>query len=183
MVRRTLSTANRIRQEDGPLLKCSSSKKDVTLIDDLVCGARKGRMSVAELLINLRELQVIDAEIFDLKKQIAEIPVKLKSLDAELESAASKVKKEEEELKRLQLERKNKEMDLGEKENTIKKYQAQLYQVKTNAEYTALEKEIGGLRADNSVLEEGILEILDEIEAAEKKVAEEKRCWRKKRKR
>jgi len=132
----------------------------------------KGTMSVAELLLNLIELQAVDKEIFDCKRQLEEVPTKLKGLDLELETANSNVKKKEVELKSFQLKRKEKEIDLETKENSIKKYQAQLYQVKTNNEYTALEKEIAGLKADKSILEEEILGIFDGVEAAEKGVNE-----------
>jgi len=131
-------------------------------------------MSVAELLNNLTELQAVDKALFDFKRQLKEVPVRVKALDDEIEAVNSQLKEKEEELKKLQLERKTKEIDLGEKENTIKKYQTQLYQIKTNAEYTALEKEIGGLKADKSVLEEEILAMFDNIEAAEKKIVEQK---------
>ena len=132
-------------------------------------------MSVAELLNNLIKLQSIDKEIFDFKRQLGGMPNKLKMLDEKVGTADSKVKEKEEDIKKIQLERKSKEMDLGEKENAIKKYQTQLYQVKTNAEYSALEKEIAGLKADNSVLEEEILMTFDNIEAAEKMIDEEKK--------
>ena len=51
----------------------------------------------------------------------------------------------------------------------------QLYQIKTNKEYTALETEIAGFEADKSVLEEEILNIFDQIEAIEKAVSDEKK--------
>jgi predicted nucleic acid-binding Zn-ribbon protein len=87
----------------------------------------------------------------------------------------SELKQNEEDLKRLQLKRKEKEIDLEQKENAIKKLQVQLYQVKTNKEYTAIENETAGLKADKSVLEEEILKIFDEIEASEKKVSDKKK--------
>ena len=131
-------------------------------------------MSVAELINNLKELQSVDKTIFAFKKQLSEIPVRLKAMDSEAEAAASKVKQKEEERKNFQLRHKEKEIDLEQKEGAIKKLQGQLYQVKTNKEYTALEKEIAGLGADKSLLEEEILSLLDEIDAAEKAVNEEK---------
>jgi hypothetical protein len=124
-------------------------------------------MSVAELLHNLKELQLVDKEIYDSKKALVEVPVKLKVLDDELEAANLNVKQKEEKLKNLQLERKTKEGDLEQKEGAIRKLQVQLYQVKTNKEYTTLEKEIAGLKADKSLLEEEILGIFDKIELAE----------------
>ena len=55
--------------------------------------------------------------------------------------------------------------------------------MKTNNEYNALEKEIGGLKADKSLLEEEILGIFDRIEAAEKELAEAKRAFTEEKKR
>ena len=51
------------------------------------------------------------------------------------------------------------------KENNVKKFQFQLFQVKTNKEYSALEKEIEGLKADNSLLEEEIIHLLDSLDS------------------
>ena len=146
----------------------------INLTDGLQGATNKNIMSIEELLNNLIKLQFVDKEIFDLRRCLGEMPEELKRLDSELETANSKVNEKEDELKVLQLKRKEKEIDLEEKETIIKKYQAQLYQIKTNTEYRALEKEIGGLEADKSILEEDILGIFDEIEAAEKAVCEEK---------
>ena len=132
-------------------------------------------MPVSELLINLIELQTVDKEIFDLKRRFDEIPTRIKSLDLELENANAGVKNKDAELKTIQLKRKEKEIDLETKENSIKKFQGQLYQVKTNNEYNAIEKEIGGMKADKSLLEEEILGIFDKIETAEKNLAESKK--------
>jgi len=137
----------------------------------------KELMPITELLNNLIALQEVDKEIYDSKRQLHEIPTTLKSFDLEIEAASAAVKKKEDELKAAQLKRKEKEIDLETKENNIKKIQGQLYQVKTNNEYNALEKEIGGLLADKSLLEEEILSIFDRIETAEKEVAEAKKLF------
>ena len=47
-------------------------------------------------------------------------------------------------------------------------------QVKTNKEYTALLDEIDRVKADDSLVEEAIINLLDEIDAANKKIVEEK---------
>jgi len=137
---------------------------------------KKEKMSVAELLLNLIELQEVDKEIYALKRRFDEIPTRIKSLDLELENANFAVKTKDDELKAVQLKRKEKEIDLETKENSIKKFQGQLYQVKTNNEYNAIEKEIGGMKADKSLLEEEILGIFDKIETAEKNLAEAKKA-------
>jgi len=60
------------------------------------------------------------------------------------------------------------------KEETIKKHQGQLYQVKTNQEYKALEKEIGSVKADVSLLEEEIINMLEKVDQIKKDVVKEK---------
>jgi predicted nucleic acid-binding Zn-ribbon protein len=132
-------------------------------------------MPVEELLNNLEELQAVDKEIFDFRRQLKEIPARLKALDGEIEVLNSNLKQKEEELKALQIKHKEKEIDLGQKEGNIKKLQVQLYQIKTNKEYTAMEKEIAGSQADKSLLEEEIIFILDEIEEGAKAIDEKKK--------
>jgi hypothetical protein len=65
-------------------------------------------------------------------------------------------------------------MDLDEREKNIQKHQGQTYQVKTNQELHALQKEIKTLEADKSVLEEDILNLLDKAEELNKKIKAEK---------
>ena len=60
------------------------------------------------------------------------------------------------------------------KEGAIKKYQTQQNLVKTNKEYSSLEKEIASIKADSSLLEEEILKSFDTIEAAQKTISKEK---------
>lgn len=122
----------------------------------------------------LIELQEIDTEIFAKKEILEDIPERIKVIDEALKEKATYLKGLEEESKKLQMKRKEKEIELETKENTIKKYQTQLFQVKTNEEYSSLEKEIGGAKADSSVLEEEIIGLLDQIDEVRKNIAKEK---------
>ena len=122
----------------------------------------------------LIELQEMDTEIFAKKKALEAIPVRLKEMDDLLESKAGTVKVLEDEIKSLQVKHKEKEVDLETKEGTIKKHETQLFQVKTNQEYTALQKEIASIKADCSLLEEDIIGFLDRIEETQKRLAKEK---------
>lgn len=132
-------------------------------------------INMAEQIKMLVELQELDGEIFDRKKILDDIPVRIKTLDDHLEKESTTLKNLEDESKKFQLERKEKEGELTTKEASIKKYQTQLFQVKTNQEYTSLEKEIASIKADSSLLEDAIIELLDRIEEAQKKVSEEKK--------
>jgi len=121
----------------------------------------------------LIELQGLDKEIFEKKKVLDEIPDRIKELDSIFEKKNTNLKKLEDEVKKIQMQKKEQEIDLESKEQAIKKYQSQLYQVKTNKEYTSLEKEIETIRADKSVLEENIIGILDKVDALEKEKQKE----------
>jgi len=127
-----------------------------------------------ETIKMLIELQQFDSVLFEKKKLMDDIPKKMQELDAMLEEKSTNLRIMEEESKKLLISRKEKEGDLKAKEEAVKKHQAQLYQVKTNQEYTALEKEIGSVTADSSLLEEEIITLLDRVDEIKKKIAKEK---------
>lgn len=134
-------------------------------------------MNIEEQIKMLLELQELDKEIFEKKWMLEAIPEKKKELDSLLEEKTVSLKNLDDESKTLQLKRKDKETDLGTKEETIKKYQGQLFQTKTNKEYTVLEKEIASTKADNSLLEEEILKLFDEADEIKQKVDKEKEVF------
>ncbi len=131
-------------------------------------------ISMEDQIKMLVELQELDTEIYNKKRLLDAIPEKIKELDNSMEEKSANLKNLEEESKKLQLNRKEKETDLASKEETIKKYKTQLFQIKTNKEYTALEKEISSIKADNSVLEDEIIAFLEEIDEIQKKASKEK---------
>ena len=122
----------------------------------------------------LVELQGLDTQIFRLEDELEAIPETIKRREEEFGEKSANLKKLEDDMKALLMKRKEKEGDLEAKEGTIKKYQQQLNQVKTNKEYTALQAEIGRVKADNSLVEEAILNLFDEIDAGNKNIAKEK---------
>lgn len=123
---------------------------------------------MADQLDRLKHLQRIDGELFQLRKAQLDKPRELDQVNAELASQEAAVRAAEEALKKLQLAQKEKEVDLQTREGQVKKLQGQLFQVKTNKEYSALQREIDALKADNSMLEEGILRGFDGIDQAAK---------------
>lgn len=135
-------------------------------------------MDLKEEIRKLVELQKVDSEIysFSLKKN-SEIPEKLTSLKNEFEQRKKEFEAALEATKQLQLKKKEKELNLATKEETIKKSQGQLFQLKTNKDYQIKLTEIASLKADASLLEEEVIKALDEIEAVDKKIKEEKRLF------
>ena len=131
-------------------------------------------LNLEEQLKLLVELQGLDTQIFRIERDLESIPQELKKMDDAFEEKKSDLKKLEEALKALLMKRKEKEMDLESKEGSIKKFQSQLYQIKTNKEYAALEGEIARTRADNSLIEEEVLKIFDQMDAENQKISKEK---------
>ncbi|MDP2980725.1 MAG: C4-type zinc ribbon domain-containing protein, partial [Candidatus Omnitrophota bacterium] len=134
--------------------------------------------SIKEQIGLLIDLQVIDAQIYDMSKERASMPGYLKSIDDALELKKTNIKQAEENLKNIHLKQKEKEGNLQQKEEQIKKLQGQLYMLKTNKEYSTMLAEIEGVKADNSLIEEDIIKLMDEIELAKKKISEEKEIFK-----
>lgn len=131
-------------------------------------------MSTEEQIKLLVALQKLDSQIFKLKKELATQPLLIQNLESSFKQKEQALKATEEESKALALKRKDKEVSLQAKEDGIKKLQAQLYQIKTNKEYQAMEHEIATQKADVSVLEEEILKIFEQIDSCAKETAKQK---------
>ncbi len=123
----------------------------------------------------LQEIQEWDKEIFALSQTLEEIPAELSDVNQKAENERIKLKKLQDDLKILQLKQKEKEVELNSKEDNIHKYEAQLTQVKTNKEYASLQTEIKSLKADNSLLEEAIINIFDQVESMQKNIDAQKK--------
>ena len=117
----------------------------------------------------LQEVQEYDREIYLLQETLEEIPSELAEVTAKLETEKNRLKTFQDELKGAQLKQKQKEGEHATKEENIKKYETQLTQVKTNKEYSSLQGEMTSLKADNSLLEEAIINLIDQAEAVQKK--------------
>ncbi len=126
----------------------------------------------------LEKVQLIDSEIYQAQGLIREIPGQMQALDEQAKSERVRLSQLENELKPLQLKQKEKEMDLASKEAAIKKYEVQQTQVKTNKEYSSLQSEISSMKADNSLLEEEIITLIDQVEDCQKRLKAEQECLR-----
>jgi predicted nucleic acid-binding Zn-ribbon protein len=132
------------------------------------------KVNLEEQIKLLIELQGIDTRIFKLQDDLDQIPVDIQKIEDEFTQVTADLKRAEDGLKVLQLKRKEKEMDLNTKEDSIKKLQGQLYQLKTNKEYSTMQEEINRIKADGSLIEDDIIKILDQMDAQSQEVAKEK---------
>ena len=137
------------------------------------------KKTIKEQIGFLIELQVVDGDIFALNAEKREYPGKIKDIENKLEAKKAGIKQAGDDLKSSQVKLKDKEVNLQQSEEQIKKLQGQLYQIKTNREYTAMLTEIQGIKADSSLIEEEVLRLMDEIDVAKKKIAEEKESFKK----
>ena len=131
-------------------------------------------ISVKDQIRKLVELQKIDVEIYAFKKELKEKPNFIEGLKNEFEGKKLRLKGLEDKLKAVLLARKDHELELKVKEEAITKANGQLFQLKTNKEYTVKLAEIESLKADKSIIEEKILISFDEYDTMGREIEKEK---------
>ena len=125
-------------------------------------------------LSNLVDLQKIDSEIYTLRSEKDAKPKEISALEAAFEEKKQSLANIEKKSLDLQKQRKDTELELAVKEESIKKLQTQLYQLKTNKEYQTMLKEIGDTKADASVIEDKAIQVLEQIDKTKAEVEDEK---------
>ena len=112
-------------------------------------------------LETLIQLQIIDTQLMHLEEEKGDLPQKVKVYEnqvSDMQKDLENTKTEYEEKKTRKFNVDNELSLLGEK---LKKYQAQLYQVKTNKEYDAITVEIENTQELIDKLEIEFLELED----------------------
>jgi hypothetical protein len=122
----------------------------------------------------LVKLQEIDSFLAELREKIEKKPQELNEMRLELEEKKKQLGEIEEEIKKIKVEIKEKELELKTGEEEVKRLQGQLMQVKTNKEYKSLLMEIEGKKADNSLIEDNILDLMEEIDKKELELNKER---------
>ena len=130
-----------------------------------------------EQVKKLVQLQELDSEIYDLTVQKESFPVRIKEMEDSLELKKGGREAADAAFKQVQVLKSEKETDMQAKEERIAKHESDLYQIKNNKEYQALQQEINSIKADVSLLEEEIINIFDDIEKAKVKCEEEKKVF------
>jgi len=131
-------------------------------------------ISVKDQIRRLVELQKLDIEIFDKRREMLAKPAEVEALKQQFEAKKSRLNQFQEQLKTSQLKRKEYELELQQKEELGTKANAALNGLKTNKEYTAKMAEIEHIKADKSIIEEKILKAFDETDAINKLIEKEK---------
>ncbi len=122
----------------------------------------------------LIELQVLDRELDRLKEERAVIPKETEAQRRAVAGANKDVEEAGERLERVQMQRRGGERELEVHRESAQKYEAQLYSIKTNKEYTALLHEIDEKKEAAHQAEEGLLGLMEEVEELEKLISRRK---------
>jgi len=130
--------------------------------------------TITDQIKTLLEMQGLDLQINSIEERLKEIPLKIQEKWKKVREKEEEVSRIKKEIEKTILQRKEKELELETNQQTIKKYQVQLYQVKTNKEYASLLHEIEDLKRKNSLLEDEIIELMEKTESGEEVLQREK---------
>ena len=109
----------------------------------------------------LLDLQTFDQKILRLKKKLEKRPQALATFEKEVELKNQQLEEKERSLKDFHVQISLKEDDLQDHESRIQKLQQQQYSPKlTNKEFTALNHEIEGEKANSSYIQDEILQVM-----------------------
>jgi len=129
-------------------------------------------MNIKEEIVKLVDLQKIDRELFLLRRERDEDkPEQLAELDRVFADKRTALTQAEEGLKAAQLRKKEAELNVQSKEEAVAKANTDLFKLKSNDEYRAKLREIESLKLAVSAGEEGVLIAMEQIDAANTRVA------------
>ncbi|MEK7476688.1 MAG: C4-type zinc ribbon domain-containing protein [Candidatus Coatesbacteria bacterium] len=124
---------------------------------------------ITEELQKLLALQAVDTALDGCARREADAHARLSASHATIEQFRQQIKDEKRFLDDALKEHKTLEIDIKGREEQVKKYTAQMYDVKTNKEYTTLKDEIEKAKGENMKQEERLLQIMireDELKGA-----------------
>ena len=117
-------------------------------------------------LRTLIDLQALDTRIAGLEGDLARLPRELDAVHATVEEARKAVEAAKARLDAARKSQRAKEKDLEDNRIKRQKYEGQLYQVKTNKEYSAVLAEIEEVKQEKARIEEEILSLMEQQERA-----------------
>ncbi|HNU73182.1 MAG TPA: C4-type zinc ribbon domain-containing protein [Thermodesulfobacteriota bacterium] len=122
-------------------------------------------------LKNVIELQKVDMEIQAIRGQIDEIPKNDEGIRRELLESKTVLAEYRKRLDTQERLRHGKENEVEINKDKKSKYEAQLYKVRTNKEYTSLLSEIDEVSKQSLQLEDEILQLMEDIESLRQDLA------------
>jgi len=138
-------------------------------------GGNLTTVSLKPQLKILFQLQIIDSRIYGFNEEKNILPKEIERLTIVFETKKKHLNELEKVSLDLQKAKKDAELELASKEEGVKKFQTQLYALKTNKEYNTMLQQIQDLKADSSRVEDKILELMEKIENSRNDVEREKK--------
>src|SRR5258707_602767 len=127
--------------------------------------------SMLEAIERLLILQDRDRKVLKIRDELAHIPSERQDLNGKLASNQAQLEAAKLRAKQIESDRKKLELDVEARKGQIEKYSLQQFQTKKNEEYRALAHEIDGCKEVITKLEDQQLELMEQGDAAQKKVA------------
>lgn len=130
-------------------------------------------------LKHLIALQSLDSRLGEVRAQLAAFPKRLAEVEARVKAGRDELTRAKEALTQSLKDRKKYELDVEQWKEKVRKYKDQIYEVKTNEAYKALQHEIQMAEAEIAKAEDRLLERMvsgeeyeRQVKAAEKKLKE-----------
>lgn len=121
-----------------------------------------------DVVDNLIALQDIDHRLNELKMQKGDLPQLIEQVSDDIEGKNTELEEMKGRTETLRNDRKLYEKEIGASKTQLKKYEDQLYSVKTNKEYDAISLEIDTKKTEIEGFENKILKTLEEDEELQK---------------
>ena len=113
-----------------------------------------------ETLEMLTRLQEIDQRVDQLAHSRVDLPEKIEILKGQVRELENLIADDQTTLEQLEKDKRQEELGLKEAQDELKRYQEQLYRIKTNREYDAIQAEIDAQKEKISQHEENILNVM-----------------------
>ena len=123
-----------------------------------------------EVIEKLLILQDRDRRISKLKEELMHIPAERQQHESKLNSTQTALETAKQRIKQLESDRKKLELEVEGKKQLIEKYSLQQFQTKKNEEYRALAHEIEMCKDAIVKLDDQQLEIMEQMDAAQKEL-------------
>jgi len=125
---------------------------------------------VTPIIEKLLLVQHHDCELMRLERELSDIPAHRQAIEGRLEEHRAALARAKEELRSKQAAIKEAELEVETCRGKIRKLREQQMQLKSNKDFRAMEEEIAGVDRNIRTLEDGMLELMELVEAAQARI-------------
>ena len=133
---------------------------------------KEEEVKLKQIVANLVKLQTIDTRLDELKLQKGDLPFLIEQTQEDLDEKQGRLEALQKQKQKIISDRRMFELEVEASKEQLKKFEEQLYQVKTNKEYDAISLEIDTKKLEIEELDNKILQTLESEEELDKEIAE-----------